>query len=573
METRILIVDDEESIRFTFALFLSEQGYTVFEAEKYEDAVALINSHNFDLIYLDIVLEGKNGIELLKEIAEKKPGIAVIMITGVPSVDTAAEALRYGAFDYIIKPVRQESLLRSANLALKHKRMAEEKEKERKNYEAIFRSVSDGIITVDESMAVVEINEAAIRLCRTSRDEIIGKPVHLLSGRCKASCLQYLQAAFAKRNSRESHFVECHADPDHRQIVTLSVSPLLGAKDEFIGAIMVMHDESKLVELEEKLKEQADSSPIIGSNREIQNLKNLIHELARVPTTVLITGESGTGKELVVDALHASGDRSGRPLVKVNCAALSENLLESELFGHVAGAFTGAIKDKVGRFKRADGGTIFLDEIGDISLHMQLRLLRVIETMEFERVGESGPTRVDVRIVTATNRDLKELIDQGKFRQDLYYRLKVVEVNLPPLRQRRDDIPLLLDHFLARFNQKFDKKIKGVSNEVWDFFMTYPWPGNIRELENTVEHGFIRCPDTIISLDHLPREIRKTVEDFSDRSTMSEEEEIATIRRALLKTMWNKSKAADLLGISRRTIYRKMEKYKMFSQTDSNDSH
>ncbi|MEJ2136305.1 MAG: sigma 54-interacting transcriptional regulator, partial [Desulfofustis sp.] len=278
-------------------------------------------------------------------------------------------------------------------------------------------------------------------------------------------------------------------------------------------------------------------------------------------TTVLITGESGTGKELVLEALYRKGERRNKPLVKVNCGALSENLLESELFGHVRGAFTGAFRDKVGRFQRADGGTLFLDEIGDVSARMQLRLLRVLETMEFERVGDSSPIKVDVRIVTATNQNLQNKVANGEFRQDLYYRLKVVEIHLPPLRERKDDIPLLINHFLGQFNTKFNKNIKGISSDTWKAFLHYPWPGNVRELENALEHAFIRCQQEVIKLDHLPHELQAEHDELPVRQNLSEEQEALALQRALQSARWNKSKAADLLGISRRTIYRKMEKF------------
>jgi two-component system response regulator HydG len=285
----------------------------------------------------------------------------------------------------------------------------------------------------------------------------------------------------------------------------------------------------------------------------------MIRDLADVRTTVLITGESGTGKELVVNALHHCGDRRHGPLVKVNCAALSENLLESELFGHVAGAFTGAVKEKVGRFKRADGGTIFLDEIGEISQRMQLRLLRVIENMEFERVGDATPIKVDVRLVAATNRDLRERVASGEFREDLYYRLKVVQIPVPPLRERRDDIPLLVEHFRRDFNRKFGKEIRGISSEVERMFLDYPWHGNVRELGNLLEHSFVRCRQSVITAENLPPDFLKYFESRAMSTDRSPEDEARAIRQALEQAGGNKTEAARLLGMSRRTIYRKLE--------------
>ena len=462
--------------------------------------------------------------------------------------------------DYIIKPVRQENLLKSTHVALKHKDLADEKESCRKNFEAIFRSVKEGIVTVDRNMAVIEINKAAAQICSVQRDAVISKPVKSLTEQCQGGCIETLQEIFEFRNSVETRYVECHLNHNPFQVVSLTASPLLNADQEFTGAVMVISDESRLIELERTLKKGREASPMVGNSEGIRKTLSLIKDLADVQTTVLVIGESGTGKELVVEELHLKGDRSKKSLVKVNCAALSENLLESELFGHVVGAFTGAIKNKIGRFQRADGGTLFLDEIGEISPRMQLRLLRVIETGEFERVGDSTPITVDVRIVAVTNRNLKERVTKGKFRPDLYYRLKVVEITLQPLRERMDDLPLLLEHFLAKFNQKFDKKIKYISTDVWKIFENYEWPGNIRELENTLEHAFIRCHESAITENHLPADFRKLHKD-SFFTAQTREEGAEVLLQALRHSHWNKSKAARLLGISRRSIYRKMDKF------------
>jgi len=278
---------------------------------------------------------------------------------------------------------------------------------------------------------------------------------------------------------------------------------------------------------------------------------------------VLITGESGTGKELVARAIHYESIRSAKPLVTVNCSALAENLLESELFGHVKGAFTGAVKDKVGRFQMADGGTIFLDEIGETSSLIQLKLLRVLQERVFELVGDSKPIAVDVRVIAATNRDLKEKIRIGEFREDLYYRLKVVETILPPLGERREDIPLLVDHFCRLFENKFKKNIKGISDDVLNTFMQYPWPGNIRELEHAIEHAFVLCRDRTININHLPPEIKKISKPQVHVSGKRSVDDPQEIFDALNKTDWNKAKAARMLGISRPTLYQKIKEYKL----------
>ena len=265
----------------------------------------------------------------------------------------------------------------------------------------------------------------------------------------------------------------------------------------------------------------------------------------------------------MAEALHHGGVRSNKPLIKVNCSALSENLLETELFGHVKGAFTGAIQDKVGRFQRADGGTILLDEIGDISPSIQLRLLRVLAEKEFERVGDSTPVKVDVRIVAATNQDLREKIRRGEYREDLYYRLRVVELTSPPLRERREDLPLLVDHFLDKFNQQFNKKIVAISADVMKLFMDYPWPGNVRELEHSLEHAFVLCHQSIIGFNDLPPEFKDIAETRTSFLADKKEDDTQAMLQALEKTDWNKAKAARLLGISRQTLYRKIEMYNL----------
>ncbi|MEJ2282982.1 MAG: sigma 54-interacting transcriptional regulator [Desulfobacterales bacterium] len=560
MPPNILVVDDEESIRYTFDAFLSEEGYTVFSAADCEEGIALLREKDFDLVFADIILPGKTGIDLLKAAREIVPSVPVIIITGAPSVDTASESLRIGAFDYIVKPIRQESLLRSVNVALKHKAVKDENEQCRLNFEAIFRSVNDGIITVDENMTVVEINDAAQVICEFQREAVVGKPLQKLSDRCAGNCLGALSETLKTRRPVELKYVECHTAAGRQQVVSVTASPLLDAKNRFSGAVMVVRDETRLVSLERRLQERQKTDSIVGRSKDIEKVRATIRDLADLQTTVLITGDSGTGKELVVDALHYSGERRDGPMVKVNCAALSENLLESELFGHVAGAFTGAVKDKVGRFQRADGGTIFLDEIGEISQRMQLRLLRVIENMEFERVGESTPIKVDVRLVAATNRDLQQRVAGGEFREDLYYRLKVVQIRMPSLKERRDDIPLLVEHFRRNFNRKFGREIKGISSEVEQMFLNHPWPGNVRELENLMEHTFVRCRQNVITAENLPSDFRKYFETHTLNFDLRPEDEAAAIREALEQARGNKSEAARLLGMSRRTIYRKLEK-------------
>ena len=307
------------------------------------------------------------------------------------------------------------------------------------------------------------------------------------------------------------------------------------------------------------------SHRIIGNSTSIACVREMIGLVGKTESSVLITGESGTGKELVAEALHAASRRADRPLVKLNCSALPETLLESELFGHVKGSFTGAVKDSFGRFKAADGGTLFLDEIGDVAPTVQSKLLRVLESQEFNRIGESLPMKVDVRIIAATNQNLPGLIQQRLFREDLYYRLNVIEIKVPALRERIEDIPLLVKHFLDIVNRKFKKSIHAVSDEVMKFFSAHTWPGNIRELAHALEHACVVCQDEVICLHHLPPELqkRRVMADFLPGQKGLQEAD--RLHEALVRTGGNKARAARILGIDRKTLYRRIKKHNMNS--------
>lgn len=567
MKKKILIIDDEENIRYTFENFLADEGYEVLSAMDYRDALVALDTSDFDLILSDILLDDKSGIDILRYVKEKNLNCPVVMITGAPDIETASEALRLGAFDYIPKPVLQDSLLRVAKMALQQKSLVDEKERYQTNLDAIFRSVRDAIITVDKDLVVVEMNAAAEQICNLLRD-IIGKPLGSFQTHCGGRCFEILRSTIDEKQPLEVACLECKHTHRPHQVVSISTSPLINKKGVFQGAVLVVRDDTHLVELERDMKERRKFHNIIGKSEKIQMIYSFIEDLADVQTTVLILGESGTGKELVAEAIHYSGARSNKALVKVNCSALSENLLESELFGHVKGSFTGALQDRVGRFQKADGGTIFLDEIGDISPRIQLQLLRVLQEREFERVGDSNPIRVDVRVIAATNQNLREKVKRGEFREDLYYRLKVVEMCLPPLRDRKEDIPLLVKHFIKKFNKKLNKDIFAISADAQKIFMNYTWPGNIRELEHTMEHAFILCHQNVITVDHLPLNFKSVVEPHRLSCEDPKAEELQSIRRALEQAAWNKVRAARLLGMSRRTLYRKIKDYKIGVKDD-----
>ena len=447
------------------------------------------------------------------------------------------------------------------------KREAEEKlAEQRSRLEAIFGSVKDAIITVDPDLVVIDANKSTEGICSISVKEITGKEFSQCRTKCSQTCREVLRQTLEKKTAVKEYRIECDHALRPQQVVSVSCSPLIDPQGTFMGAVMVIRDVTLLRDVERELRERHQFQNLIGRNKTMQNIYSLLEDLASLDTTVLVTGESGTGKELVARALHYSGNRGFKPFTTVNCSALAESLLESELFGHVKGAFTGAFKDKQGRFAAADGGTILLDEIGDISPMIQLKLLRVLQEKEFERVGESTPQKVDVRVIACTNKDLKDKVRRGEFRQDLYYRLKVVEVALPPLRERLEDLPLLVDHFRQTFNERFHKTIEGISSEVLSRFMDYAWPGNVRELEHVMEHAFVLCHGGTITLKHLPADIRsyESVEENPRlKNKVPSTQEVGDIRDALMKTGWNKSKAARLLGIGRRTIYRKIEDYQL----------
>ena len=433
--------------------------------------------------------------------------------------------------------------------------------KHRSRLRAIFRSVKDAIITVDTDLRVIEANQAAHTICGFDSKKIIDTVFTDVPTHCGNSCHAVLLETLERKTTVTGYQAECQHGLRSSQKVDLSSSPLLDKTGQFMGAVLVIRDITRLNELEQELKERHSYQKIIGKSSRMREIYKLLEDLADLETTVLITGESGTGKELVAKALHNSGKRAFKPFVTVNCSALAENLLESELFGHVKGAFTGAVKNALGRFQTANGGTILLDEIGDISPRIQLRLLRVLQEKTFERVGDSSPIQADVRIIACTNKNLKTMVQVGNFREDLYYRLKVVEIGLPPLRERRGDIPLLVDHFQDLFNRTFNKNIQSISNAVLDALMDYAWPGNVRELEHSVEHAFVLCHGNRIEITHLPVELRSVTSIPKPADLNKPVASRDDVEKALSKTDWNVAKAARLLDIGRRTIYRRIDQY------------
>ncbi len=442
------------------------------------------------------------------------------------------------------------------------------------NMEAIFNSVGDGILTLDTDLRVTNINTAAQSILGVTASWSAGRPVaEILHGRLWAVDKLTDEAV------RSGNGVEARENlllrPDGQELrVLLSISRLLDRSGGTGGAVIIVRDVTHLRELEVQLEERRSLHGIIGTGQVMEEIFTLIEQVAPTDSTVLIQGESGTGKELVADAIHRASARRGSPLVKVNCSALSEGLLESELFGHVKGAFTGALHDRKGRFELAQGGTIFLDEIGDLSERIQVKLLRVLQEREIERVGDTRTIQIDVRVLAATHQPLKRLTEEGRFRQDLYYRLNVIPIRVPPLRERRESIPALSAAFVEEMSHRMGKKIARLSPDAMRALMDHRWPGNIRELRNAIEHAVVKSRGTMLLLEDLPRELieetarisklagRRTPSAVgaSQERNRSDTDERRMLLEALEASDWHRGRAAERLGINRSTLWRKMRR-------------
>jgi PAS domain S-box-containing protein len=455
--------------------------------------------------------------------------------------------------------------------------------------EAIFHSVADGIVTVDEELRVTNLNVAAQEMLAAKPEEVLGLSIDALGTGQLWNLAKVVEEVLASgERVRERENILARRD-GHELRVVVSASRLVDREGNPAGAVAILRDVTALRELETRLESRASMHGLVGSTHAMQEVYALIEQAAPTDSTILVLGESGTGKELVADAIHRASRRQRGPFVKVNCSALSEGLLESELFGHVRGAFTGALADRKGRFELASGGTIFLDEVGDLTERIQVKLLRVLQEHEIERVGDTRTIKIDVRVVAATHQPLKRLVEEGRFRQDLYFRLNVIPLRVPPLRERREDIPALVARFLRELATRAAKPCERLSPDALRALLDYRWPGNIRELRNAIEHAVVKSRGAVILLEDLPREIIEETARVAaiaggaarpaeraantgtgahagaerDDSAATAPLEADRIREALASTDWNRGRAAALLGMDRTTLWRRMRRLGM----------
>jgi len=432
----------------------------------------------------------------------------------------------------------------------------------------ILDSIADGVFTVDSDWKISSFNRAAEKITGIKKEEAIGRYCWEVF---KASICE--KGCSLKRTMETGHpIINQHVfiinSKGDRIPISISTAILRDKKDNVIGGVETFRDLSIEEQLRKELAKQNTFFDIISKNREMQRLFEMLELVSENDTTVLLEGESGTGKELFARAIHSISHRKKGPIVTVNCGALPDTLLESELFGYKAGAFTDAKRDKPGRFAQAEKGTLFLDEIGDISPMLQMRLLRVLQEKVYEPLGSTKSEKADVRIVAATNKNLEELVQQGLFREDLYYRINIVTLCLPPLRERKEDIPLLLEHFLRRLNSMRGKEIQGISPKAMNILMSYDFPGNIRELENIVEYATVVCKNRLIRRVHLPETLQQKIglrkipasEKITGSEPSLEAVEKDIIYRMLRKNNWSRKLAAAQMGIHPTTLWRKMKR-------------
>lgn len=431
-----------------------------------------------------------------------------------------------------------------------------------KNCQIILNSIADGVYSVDLDWRVTSFNSAAEKITGISRKEALGRFCFEVfrCNVCEKNCILRKTLATGKPVVNTPVYI-IRAD---KNCIPISASTAIfkDSRCNMIGGVVTFRDLTAHNKLKKGPLKQHSFKDIITKNARMLSLLSIFPRIAQSQSTILIQGPSGTGKELIARAIHNNSLNQKGPFVAVNCSALPDTLIESELFGYKAGAFTDAKKDKPGRFTQAQDGTIFLDEIGDVSPALQIRLLRILENRQYEPLGSTEPVHTNARVITATNRDLEKLVQEGKFREDLFFRINVVRVSLPSLVERKEDIPLLVDHFMDRFNHLNGKNMVGISHEAMNAFMLYDWPGNVRELENAIEHAFVLCQEDLISMEHLPDQIKpdNSPSPFMQSGLTLKEIEKRAIQRTLLKNHWKRVATARELGIDKNTLRRKIQR-------------
>lgn len=425
----------------------------------------------------------------------------------------------------------------------------------------ILDSVADGVFTVDEDFVITSFNKAAQEITGVPVDEAIGRPCCEVfrAEICEGECALKQSVRTGKPVVNQAIYV-VRAD-GARVPISISTSILKDKAGKLVGGVETFRDLTVVETLRKEVQKTFTFEDMLSKNRRMQEIFAILPDVAMSDSTILLEGESGTGKELLAKAIHNLSGRAANPLITVNCGAIPDTLLESELFGYKAGAFTDAKRDKPGRFAQAAGGTIFLDEIGDVTPALQVRLLRVLQEKTFELLGGTQTVRADVRVLAATNKDLKQLVEAGLFREDLYYRIRVFKLSLPPLRERMEDVPLLAQHFIDRLSRIKGKDITGLTSEALSAFMAYDWPGNIRELENTIEHAFILCRGGLIDIPHLPEPLKAGSSlDVSQQVGTLAGIEARVIMETLARNEGKKLATARELGINKTTLWRKLKR-------------
>jgi PAS domain S-box-containing protein len=430
----------------------------------------------------------------------------------------------------------------------------------------IFDSLPDGIIgLLDQNMSIATANKAFADMFDIPMNNVVGKKAKEIFKEKFPSLTEVLTETYLNKKGIINYTTEyIKSDNDRRTYLVSTVILEEKGKNEF-GIVLILHDITEVTRLRKMIKKMDRYEDLIGASDKMKDIFSYIELIKDYDTSLLLVGETGTGKELVATAVHNCSKRKNKPFIPVNCSAIPADLMESELFGHVKGAFTGAISNHRGRFEIANEGTLFLDEIGTLSLSAQAKLLRVLQDKIVEPLGSSKRLKINARIISATNRNLKELVDNGVFREDLYYRIKVLQINIPPLRERVEDIPILVDHLISRLNGIYNKKVIGIVPEMKEILTNYPWPGNVRELENTIEHAYVSADGIILKTQHLPAEIRFSEKQgiFPAPSLLNLNNEEETIKRALISVKGNVTKAAELMEMHRTTLWRKMREFRI----------